>query len=55
MNTAQVVDDTKGSDDAAASSPATPSKNPDDSSITRVKRSISESDVPTVEAKVMKV
>ncbi len=50
---AKVLDDAKESD-AAVSTPATPSKSTDDSSITRTKRSISESEVPTV-AKVMKV
>jgi hypothetical protein len=48
------TDDNKDSADAAASSPATPSKNADDSSIVRVKRSISESEEANV-AKVMKV
>ena len=52
--TDQAADDTKESIDAAASSPATPSKNADESSIVRVKRSISESEEPNV-AKVIKV
>ncbi len=50
----QAANDIKDSLDAAASSPPTPSKNADDSNIVRVKRSISESEEPTV-AKVMKV
>ena len=51
----QAVDETKNAIDAAASSPATPSKNADDDSVTRVKRSMSELEEPAVAAKAMKV
>ncbi len=57
MYTDQAAEDTDTKDviDAAASKPATPSKNTDDSSITRTKRSISELEEQTVAAKIMKV
>ena len=50
----QAADDSKTSAEAAASAPATPSKYTDDSTVTRVKRSISELEEPTVQAKFLK-